>query len=119
MNSLYILIHTAVVFVLGSSSIFAANKYVSFFLDIVLMGVLGTIIYGALFKKTKYNILYVLLAGTVLATFFSSISNTMTRVMDPNEYDQLLTELVAGFDHVNAELIYMTLGLIAVTVVYF
>ncbi len=119
MNSLYILLHTAIVFVLGGSSILAANKYVSFIVDIVLMGVLGTIIYGSLFKKTKYNILYVLLAGTVLATFFSSISNTMTRVMDPNEYDKLLTELVAGFDHVNAELIYMALGLIAITVVIF
>ncbi len=119
MNSLYILIHTSIVFVLGSSNILAANKYVSFLTDIALMGLLGTIIYGALFKKTKYNILYVLLAGTVLATFFTSISNTMTRVMDPNEYDKLLTELVAGFDHVNAELIYMSLGLIAITVIIF
>ncbi len=119
MNSLYVLLHTAIVFVLGGSSIFAANKYVSFMVDIVLMGVLGTIIYGTLFKKTKYNILYVLLAGTVLATFFTSISNTMTRVMDPNEYDKLLTELVAGFDHVNAELIFMALVLIVVTVMIF
>ncbi len=119
MNSLYIVIHTAIVFFLGSTSIFAANKYVSFIIDIVLMGLLGTIIYGFLFKKTKYNILYVLLAGTVLATFFTSISNTMTRVMDPNEYDQLLTELVAGFDHVNAELIYIALAIMAVVVVIF
>ncbi len=119
MNSLYIIIHTAIVFFLGSSSIFAANKYVSFFTDVVIMGFAGTIIYGALFKKTKYNILYVLLAGTVLATLFTSITNTMTRVMDPNEYDQLLTELVAGFDHVNAELIYMSLGLIAIVTVVF
>ena len=119
MNSLYILIHTGIVFIFGGTSIFAANKYVSFIVDIVLMGVLGTLIYGALFKKTKYNILYVLLAGTVLATFFTSISNTMTRSMDPNEYDKLLTELVAGFDHVNSELIFMALGFMAITVVVF
>ncbi len=119
MNSLYIIVHTAIVFFLGSSSLLASNKYVSFLVDIAIMGVAGTIIYGSLFKKTKYNILYVLLAGTVLATLFTSITNTMTRVMDPNEYDQLLTELVAGFDHVNAELIYIALGLMVVTVIIF
>ncbi len=119
MNSLYILIHTAIVFFLGGSSLFAANKYVSFLVDIVLMGSLGTVIYGTLFKKTKYNILYVLLAGTVLATFFTSVSNTMTRVMDPNEYDKMHTELVAGFDHVNAELIYISLAFIVITIFFF
>ncbi len=119
MNSLYILVHTGIVFFLGSSNILAANKQVSFLVDIVIMGFAGTIIYGALFKKTKYNILYVLLAGTVLATFFTSVSSTMTRTMDPNEYDQLLTELVAGFDHVNSELIIMALVLIVITALIF
>ncbi len=119
MNSLYILIHTTIVFFLGGSSFLAANKYASFMVDIVLMAALGSFIYGTLFKKTKYNILYVLLAGTVLATFFTSVSNTMIRVMDPNEYDKMLTELVAGFDHVNAELIYMALALIVATIVVF
>ncbi len=119
MNSLYILVHTSIVFILGSSNVLAANKQVSFLVDVVIMGFAGTIIYGALFKKTKYNILYVLLAGTVLTTFFTSISNTMTRTMDPNEYDQLLTELVAGFDHVNSELITMALILIVITILIF
>ncbi len=119
MNSLYILIHTGIVFFLGNDSLFATNKQLSFVIDIVLMGLLGTIIYGTLFKKTRYNILYVLLAGTVLATFFTSLSSTMTRVMDPNEYDQLLTELVPGFDHVNGELIVIALVLMAITAVVF
>lgn len=119
MNSLYILIHTAIVFFLGGTSIFAANKYISFITDITLMGILGSFIYGLLFKKTRYNILYILLAGTVLATFFTSISNTLTRTIDPNEYDKLLTQLVAGFDHVNGELIVISLIFIVITMVVF
>ncbi len=119
MNSLYILIHTAIAFFLGSSSIFSANKYISFTTDIVLMGILGTLIYGTLFKKTGYNMLYVLLSGTVLATFFSSLSNTLVRTMDPNEYDKLLSELVAGFDHVNAELIVLAVIFIIITLLVF
>ena len=119
MNSLYILIHTAIVFFLGTSNILAANKYVSFMTDIVLMGTLGTIIYGTLFKRTKYNILYVMLSGTVLATFFSSLSTTLTRTMDPNEYDVLFSKLVPGFDHVNAELLLMSLVLVILVFIIF
>lgn len=118
MNSLYILIHTAIVFFAGAT-MFATNKYVSFVTDIALMGVSGTFIYGTLFRKTKYNILYVLLAGTVLATLFTSISNTMTRVMDPNEYDKMLSKLVPGFDHVNSELIALSLLFIVITIIIF
>ena len=118
MNSLYILIHTALVFFIGGT-IFTTNKYVSFMTDIALMGMIGTFVYGMLFRKTKYNVLYVLLAGTVLATFFTSISNTLTRVMDPNEYDKMLGELVAGFDHVNSELLLMATALIIVTLFVF
>ena len=119
MNSLYILIHTTLVFVLGTGNMLVANKHYSFVMDVALMGVAGSLIYGMLFKKTKYNILYVLLAGTVLATLFTSISNTMTRLIDPNEYDKMLSSLVAGFDHVNSELILMSVGLIIITMIVF
>ena len=37
--------------------------------------------------------------------FFSSIQTTLTRVMDPNEYDSLLSTLVADFENINSEII--------------
>ncbi len=116
MNSLYTLIHTGVVFFLGSASIVARNKNLSFTVDLLLMGVIATLIYSYLFKKTKYNILYVLLVGTVMSTFFSSIQNTLVRIMDPNEYDTLLTTLVASFSKVNSNIIGISLVLIAVLI---
>ena len=42
----------------------------AFAVDIVLMGVIATFIYYSIFKKTGGNVLYVLLIGTVLSTFF-------------------------------------------------
>src|SRR5699024_8282283 len=110
MNSLDTLIHTAVVFCVGSGSVLAANANAAFAIDLVLMGITATLIYSYLFKKTKHNVLYVLLVGTVLTSFFSSVQSTMTRVMDPNEYDTLLTTLVASFSNVNAEIILFALA---------
>lgn len=105
MNSLYTLVHTAVVFVFGSSSILAVNANLAFAVDLIIMGSAAMVIYGWLFKKTKNNVLYVLLIGTVLTSFFSSIQSTLVRVMDPNEYDSLLTTLVASFSNINGEII--------------
>ena len=105
MNSLYTLVHTAVVFVAGSGSLLAVNANLSFAVDLVVMGAAAMVIYGYLFRKTKHNVLYVLLIGTVLTSFFSSIQTSLTRVMDPNEYDALLTTLVASFSNVNSEII--------------
>ncbi|MCI6989082.1 MAG: iron chelate uptake ABC transporter family permease subunit [Campylobacter sp.] len=120
MNSLYLLIHTAVVFFLGSASFIASNKYTSFGLDLVLMALVATFVYSYLFKVTKYNILYVLLAGTVMATCFSSMQSTMVRVMDPNEYDQLLSSLVASFNNINTSIVFVCLGLMVIlSVIYY
>ena len=116
MNSLYTLIHTAVVFCVGSGSVLAANANAAFAVDLVLMGITATLIYSYLFKKTKHNVLYVLLVGTVLTSFFSSVQSTMTRVMDPNEYDTLLTTLVASFSNVNAEIILFALAVLAAVI---
>lgn len=119
MNALYTLIHTSVVFVLGSGSILFTNDNLSFLVDLVLMGIIATVVYSWLFKMTGHNVLYVLLVGTVLISFFSSIQSTLTRVMDPNEYDTLLTSLVASFSNINSGIIIFSVIILALIVVIF
>ena len=116
MNALYSLIHTAVVFVAGSTSLLATNSNLSFVVDLVLMGIVATVVYGYLFQKTRHNVLYILLIGTVLTSLFSSIQTTMTRIMDPNEYDSLLETLVASFENVNAEVIVASMVVLAAVI---
>lgn len=118
MNSMYTLVHTAVVFVAGSGSIIATNSNLAFAIDLTVMAVAATFIYTWLFRRTGYNILYVLLIGTVLSSFFGSIQSTMIRVMDPNEYDALLTTLVADFNNVNAEVIGFSLILLTLLAIF-
>ena len=112
MNAMYTLVHTVVIFIVGSGSIFATNANLSFAIDLIVMSVSATFVYSYLFKKTGNNVLYVLLIGTVLASFFGSIQSTMIRVMDPNEYDALLTTLVADFNNINVEVIAFALILL-------
>ena len=116
MNALYSLIHTAVVFVAGSTSLLATNSNLAFVVDLVLMAIVATVVYGYLFEKTRHNVLYILLIGTVLTSLFSSIQTTMTRIMDPNEYDSLLETLVASFENVNSEVIIASLVILAAVI---
>ena len=116
MNSLYTVIHTAVVFFAGFGSILAVNPNAAFAVDLILMGGTATVIYSYLFRKTNHNVLYVLLIGTVLTSFFGSIQSALTRVMDPNEYDSLLATLVASFSNINSAIIVFAVIVMAVVV---
>ncbi|MBQ7921450.1 MAG: iron chelate uptake ABC transporter family permease subunit [Clostridia bacterium] len=114
MQSIYSFLHTAAVFVFGTGSILFVNQNVSFAVDLVLMGTVATFLYWYLFQKTGHNILYIMLIGTVLSSFFGSIQSAMVRVMDPNEYDALLSSLVADFNNVNGEIIIFSVAALAV-----
>lgn len=113
MNSLYVLVHTAVAFVWGATSAFAVDPVLSFALDIVVMGTAATFIYNTIFARTGGNVLYVLLIGTVLSTFFSSVQSSLTRLMDPNEYDALINSLVASFTNVNVAVLLPAMAILA------
>lgn len=112
MNSLYSLVQTSLFFFLGESSYFVYNRNASFILNLVIMSIAAVLIYGYSFRRTNYNVLYVLLAGTVLSSFFGSLTTGMTRVMDPNTYDTLLDNLVASFGRVNSDILWISLFLV-------
>lgn len=116
MNSLYTLIHTLVVFFFGSTSIFVTNENLAFLIDIFLMGTIATFLYSFLFQKTKHNVLYVLLIGTIMTTCFSSIQSTLVRIMDPNEYDRLLTSLVPSLQSINTNIVLICMILMGLVI---
>ena len=113
MNSIYSFLHTAAVFVLGTGSALYLNANLAFVVDLVTMGVVATGIYWYLFRMTGHNMLYIMLIGTVLSSFFGSVQTAMIRIMDPNEYDALLTTLVADFNNVNGEIIVVAILVLA------
>ena len=110
------LIHMAVIFAAGSGSILAVNAKAAFGVDLLIMGTAATVIYSTLFRKTGHNVLYVLLIGTVLNSFFGSVQSAFTRIMDPNEYDSLLADLVASFANANSEIMLIAALVLALVV---
>ena len=119
MDSLYTLVHTLVYFLAGAASVLVTNKQIAFAVDLVIMAVVSMVIYSYVFKKTGSNVLYVILIGTVLTSFFGSIQSTITRIMDPNAYETLLTTLVASFDNANTSImIFSVIVLFLIAVIF-
>ena len=119
MDALYTLVHTLVYFFAGAASVLVTNKQIAFSVDLAIMAVVGMVIYSYMFKKTGSNVLYVILIGTVLTSLFSSLQSTMTRMMDPNAYDTLLTTLVASFDNANTSLILFSAVVLFLVALFF
>lgn len=104
-NAIYIFVHTFMIFIFGASSIIGTSKVYSFALDLLVMGFVSIVIYNVLFKKAKGNVLYILLIGTVIATFFTSLTTSVQRIMDPNEFLSLQGDLIASFNKVNSSIV--------------
>ncbi len=119
MDSLYTLVHTLVYFFAGAASLLVTNKQLAFAVDLVIMAVVSMVIYSYIFKKTGSNVLYVILIGTVLTSFFGSVQSTITRIMDPASYETLLTTLVASFDNANTSIMIFSLIVLFLIAVIF
>lgn len=112
LDSLYVLIQTVIVFLLGSGSIFSSNKKLNFVICVILMVSTSFVIYTTIFRKGKSNILLIVLIGIILGTLFSSLSKFMQIAIDPNEYVSLQSKLFASFNNVNDDVLVISLIMI-------
>lgn len=111
MDSLYQLLQTVLIFMLGSTHIALVNKQVNFFLSTLIMVGFALLLYHFLFKKGNQPIYFLLLVGIVIGTFFSSISTFMQVLIDPNEFLRIQDRMFASFNNVGTELVWIALVL--------
>ncbi|GEN46023.1 iron chelate uptake ABC transporter family permease subunit [Alkalibacillus haloalkaliphilus] len=119
LDSLYLLIQTGLIFVFGSTHLTIVNQYFNFFLSVGLMIVFALLLYRFLFKREGQNIYFLLLVGLILGTFFSSLSEFMQVLIDPNEFQVVQDQMFASFNNVNTDLFYIALAGMVVTALYF
>ncbi|KKY01338.1 MULTISPECIES: iron chelate uptake ABC transporter family permease subunit [Paraclostridium] len=112
LDSLYVLIQTVIVFLLGVESSFITNKSSNFLLSSSLMILASFILYKKLFERSNNNVFFLLLVGMIFGTLFKSMSTFMQVVIDPNEYAALQNSLYASFSNVNTEILMMSVIMI-------
>lgn len=117
LDALYQLIQTVIIFFYGSTTVSATNQTVNFFLSIGFMIVFALILFKLLFKRGN-NIYFLLLIGLIFGTFFQSLSTFMQVLIDPNEFLIVQNRMFASFNNVQTDLLYISIGIILVTLLY-
>lgn len=112
LDSLYVLIQTVIVFLVGVESSFITNKSSNFLLSSSLMILASFVLYKKLFERSNNNVFFLLLVGMIFGTLFKSMSTFMQVVIDPNEYAALQNSLYASFSNVNTEILMMSVIMI-------
>ncbi|RGX11194.1 iron chelate uptake ABC transporter family permease subunit [Paraclostridium sordellii] len=118
LDSLYILVQTIIVFLVGVDNTLITNKSNNFLLSVAVMVIASFILYKKLFEKANNNIFFLLLVGMVFGTLFKSLSTFMQVVIDPNEYAALQNNLYASFGNVNTNILFIA-GIIIIALVPF
>lgn len=105
LDSLYLLVQTTIVFILGSRTLDIIDARTNFIISILIMMMFSIIIYKFLFKKEGRNIYFLLLVGMVFSTLFQSTSSFMQMLIDPNEFSIVQNNMFPSFNNINTNLL--------------
>ena len=107
-DSLYVLLQTTVVFLLGSSSAIISNGNINFIITIISMLLFSSILYKFIFKNGSKNIFTLLLVGVVCGTLFESLTTFMQVLIDPVEFQMVQDKMQASFNNINTDLLFIS-----------
>ncbi|MFD1172269.1 iron chelate uptake ABC transporter family permease subunit [Oceanobacillus picturae] len=119
LDSLYMLIQTIIIFVLGSRSLVMLSGEVNYLVSIGMMVIFSLILYQWLFKSEGSNIYFLLLIGMILGTFFGSLTSFMQVLIDPNEFSLVQDRMFASINNVNTDLVYLSIVILVLVSLYF
>lgn len=118
-DSLYLLTQTIIIFIFGSRSLVMMSSYWNYLLSIGVMVLFSLLFFRILFKGEDNNIYFLVLIGMILGIFFSSITEFMQVLIDPNEFMIAQDKMFASINNVNTNLVYLSIVLIIIVILYF
>ncbi|MGO3602069.1 MAG: iron chelate uptake ABC transporter family permease subunit [Enterococcus malodoratus] len=112
LDSMYVLIQTILFFVVGGVNMLSQEQTSIFLLSILLMALSSLLLAKVLLKRRQNDLFILLMLGMIFGTLFSSTSNFLQVMMDPNEYDLLQGRLFASFSNINTTHLGLAAGII-------
>ncbi len=119
LDSMYVLLQTAIVFLFGSATLTSMAKNVQFALAVSLMVLFAGMLYKFLFNREGNHLYFLLLVGIICGTFFSSISSFMQMLLDPNDFLIVQDKMFASFNNMNTDVLILSIMLVLLVLLYF
>lgn len=105
MESLFVLVQTCLVFAFGVAGLSALPPVAAFLAQTALMVLFALLLFKRLFTGGIGSLHLTLLVGIVLGVLFTSLSQLMQRLLDPNEFTALQTRLFARLTRADPDLL--------------
>lgn len=99
LDSLYMLLQSALVFSLGSANLSVYKNDINFLITLACMVVFSLGLYKILFSSNK-SIYLIMLLGLIFGTLFSTLSSFFEILIDPDEFMVIQGRMFASFDNV-------------------
>ncbi|HHT6925037.1 enterochelin ABC transporter permease CeuC [Campylobacter coli] len=99
LDSLYMLLQSALVFSLGSANLSVYRNDINFLITLACMVVFSLGLYKILFSSDK-SIYLIMLLGLVFGTLFSTLSSFFEVLIDPDEFMVIQGRMFASFDNI-------------------
>ncbi len=107
-DQLYVLIQTGLIFLLGSSTVAAADRRLIFAAEAGAMILFSLLLHWALFAGARRGLHMLVLAGVVTGVLFRSLAGFLQRVIDPNEFAFLQDRFFASFNNPHGGLLLVS-----------
>lgn len=99
LDSLYMLLQSALIFSLGSANFSVYKNDINFLITLACMVVFSLGLYKILFSSDK-SIYLIMLLGLIFGTLFSTLSSFFEILIDPDEFMVIQGRMFASFDNV-------------------
>ncbi|EJM4838086.1 iron chelate uptake ABC transporter family permease subunit [Campylobacter coli] len=99
LDSLYMLLQSALIFSLGSANLSVYRNDINFLITLACMVVFSLGLYKILFSSDK-SIYLIMLLGLIFGTLFSTLSSFFEILINPDEFMIIQGRMFASFDNV-------------------
>lgn len=107
LDALFNFFQTLIVFIFGSASILVMNSQINFLLSLCLLMLASILLYSVFLKDFSKDLFLLLMTGLVFGILMNSLTTFLQVMIDPNEFNSVLSQTLASFYQVDSQLIIL------------
>lgn len=117
-DALYVLILTALIFVLGGQEYVRLPVIGQFVLNVGLLMGAALVLFGTLLSQARQDIMRMILTGIIFGVLFRAVTGFLQRMIDPNEYAVVQVSSYARFGRIETDLLLIAAVLAGIALAF-
>lgn len=118
LDSMYGLFQTVIIFLFGSTHVLVINAQINFLVSTLLMSIGSLSLFYIFFKVYPGRIYLLLMTGLIFGTLMSNLTTFMQALIDPNEFESILSRTLVSFNTIDTSLVWITFLITVPIIIY-